>query len=163
MFVCTVNQSSWSVSCVQQSCFRQTELLVSDVVGSAASLTCCCRLWARSLCTCEVFHGSDFICQLCSSSSSRRSSGPAGVFLLQGRGRQVENGSEGQAILGQTDGVMIADADWLASHSHPRISVWTVTYETSKACQLLSVFSFAMSKNTRTKEFAAENLRFTIR
>ena len=75
----------------------------------------------------------------------------------------MENESEGQAILGQTDGVMIADADWLASHSHPRISMWTVTSETSKACQLLSVFSFAMSKNTRTKEFAAENLRFTIR
>lgn len=68
---------------------------------------------------------------LLSSSSSQRPSpppDPAGLFLLQGRGPM----EKGQAILGQTDSVMIADADCPASHSHPGISVWTLM---SKTCQ----------------------------
>lgn len=75
----------------------------------------------------------------------------------------MENGPAGQAILGQTDGAMIADADWPASHSHPRISVWTVT---SKTCPKPASYyqrPLAVSKNTHTKESAAQNGRFTGR
>lgn len=45
---------------------------------------------------------------------------------------QVENEPAGRAILSQLDTVMIADADWTASHSHPGVSVWTVM---SKTCE----------------------------
>ena len=42
----------------------------------------------------------------------------------------MENEPVGRAILSPLDTVMIVDMDWTASHSHPEISVWTVTSKT---------------------------------
>lgn len=72
------------------------------------------------------------------------------------------NGPAGQAILGPTDGVMIADADWPASHSHPRVSVRTVTSKTRPKpanyyqCLLTGALSQCLKIHTRM------NLQYTI-
>lgn len=89
-------------------------------------------------------------------------------FLLRGEAGRWRTGLRGQAILGQADGVMIADADWPASHSHPRISLCGQlrpkhVQSLPIIISVLSPCSFAMAKNTHTKESAAQNRRFTSR